>query len=108
MIDIKAEEVLPLARAAKLPCFRHRRGGKPIAVQTLWRWSINGLRGIVLETILIGGTRVTSVEALQRFFEALTAEADGRQQPDLPSVKQTASRRKQIKTAELRLRRAGI
>ena len=32
-----------------------------------------GLRGIVLETIQVGGTTCTSQESLQRFFERLQA-----------------------------------
>ena len=37
---------------------------------------IDGVRGIRLESIMVGGTRCTSVQALQRFFDALTAAAD--------------------------------
>ena len=32
----------------------------------------SGCRGVVLETIQVGGTRCTSREALQRFFENLS------------------------------------
>jgi hypothetical protein len=70
LIDHTTEEVLTLANAAKrLP---HRRRGK-VHLSTLYRWVTEGLCGVRLETIQIGGTCCTSVEALQRFFEALTA-----------------------------------
>ena len=70
MIDL-AENILSFADACRaLP--RRRRGRKP-STSTLWRWSTRGLRGIVLETIQVGGQRCTSVEALQRFFEQLSA-----------------------------------
>lgn len=70
MIDSRVESVLSLTEAAKrLP---HRRGGKRPHVSCLYRWSTSGCRGVVLETIQVGGTRCTSVEALQRFFDRLS------------------------------------
>src|SRR5262245_3303859 len=70
MIDHQTETVFPLAEGpARLP---RRRGGKCIDVATLYRWSSRGLRGVMLETIQVGGTRCTSAEALQRFFDRLT------------------------------------
>ena len=69
-IDPLNEQVFPLAQAAKrLPRLRNNR---PVAVSTLWRWSRSGLRGRTLETAMIGGVRVTSTEALRRFFAALS------------------------------------
>lgn len=70
MIDHRTETVRPLTdTAARLP---RRRGGKKVNVAMLYRWSTRGLRGVKLETIQIGGTRCTSDEALQRFFERLS------------------------------------
>jgi Protein of unknown function (DUF1580) len=64
------ETVITLANAAEeLP---RRRRGRKTHVSTLFRWSTAGCRGVVLETIQIGGTRCTSREALQRFFERLS------------------------------------
>ena len=45
-------------------------GGKRLALQTLHRWRLHGVRGTKLETILIGGSRFTSAEAIQRFIAA--------------------------------------
>ena len=71
-IDIKTEELLSLAQAAaKLPS---RRAGRKTHVATLHRWATSGLHGQVLETVQCGGGRVTSLPALQRFFERLAAE----------------------------------
>jgi hypothetical protein len=79
MIDHQNESVFPMSEApTKLP---RRRGGKKVNVATLYRWSTRGIRGVVLETIQIGGTRCTSAQALQRFFERLTA-ADRRTDRD--------------------------
>ena len=70
MIDVNRESILTFNEAAAtLP---YRRRGKPGGKSTLYKWAKHGLRGVILETIQIGGTRCTSREALQRFFDALT------------------------------------
>jgi hypothetical protein len=71
MINSMTEFVFPLAHGpAEAPKLRQ---GHKIHVSTFHRWATVGCRGILLETIQVGGTRCTSREALQRFFEALTA-----------------------------------
>ena len=70
-IDIASERPIPLTQATiHLP---RRRRGRKAAVSTLHRWATRGLRGVVLETIRIGGTKCTSLQALQRFFDNLSA-----------------------------------
>ncbi len=71
MIDTLTETAIPLTQAAvELP---RRRGGRKTHVSTLYRWATGGCRGVVLETINVGATRCTSREAMQRFFEQLSA-----------------------------------
>jgi hypothetical protein len=71
MLDIQSEEIISLQEAAgRLP---RRRGGKRPHVATVYRWTSQGCRGIRLEVCQIGGTRCTSLEALQRFVDRLTA-----------------------------------
>jgi hypothetical protein len=71
MIDSSTETLIPLTQAAnELP---RRRRGRKTHVSTLFRWTTVGCRGVVLESIQVGGTRCTSREALQRFFERLSA-----------------------------------
>ncbi|QDU21260.1 DUF1580 domain-containing protein [Urbifossiella limnaea] len=73
MIDIRSESLLSLAAAG-----RHLaaiQGGRPPRPSTFYRWATRGLRGHRLEVIRCGGRVATSVEALQRFFDALTAAA---------------------------------
>ena len=76
MIDLANEEVVSLGVATThLP--RRRRGTKPHA-STLYRWGKEGVKAddgtrVVLETIRVGRTLCTSVEALQRFCDRLTA-----------------------------------
>jgi hypothetical protein len=70
MIDHTSETILTLSQAAdELP---RRRRGRKAHVSTVFRWSTAGCKGVVLETLQIGGTRCTSREALQRFFERLS------------------------------------
>jgi hypothetical protein len=103
MIDATHETLFSLSEAAKsLP--RRRRGRKP-HVSCLYRWSVSGCRGIVLETIQVGGTRCTSREALARFFEALTYGAPDAQshRPRTPAARQRAAER-----AARELQREGV
>lgn len=75
MIDMASEKVFPLADGPKhLP---RRRGNRAVHPATFFRWAQRGLRGIRLETLQVGGTKCTSVDAIQRFFERLGAAADG-------------------------------
>ena len=70
MIDLAVEHVVSLTEAAThLP---RRRTGKRPHVATLYRWAARGMRGVKLETIRVGGTLCTSLEALQRFCARLT------------------------------------
>ena len=80
MIDPNSETLISLAEAARsLP---RRRGGKRPHVSCLYRWTTSGCRGVVLESIQVGGTRCTSREALARFFQRLTQDDAA----DLPPV----------------------
>lgn len=73
MIDLRTEEVFSLNEAAKKNLLPARRAGKRPNVATFYRWAQRGVRGVVLETIQVGGTKCTSAEAIQRFCERLSA-----------------------------------
>ncbi len=95
MIDHEAEQLLTLTAAAKL------LPGRP-NVATLWRWRTSGIRGIKLETFLFGGRRMTSREALSRFFERTTAAADGAPvQAETPRQREHAIDRAEKRAQEL-------
>lgn len=70
MIDPNSETLISLTEAAKL--LPARRGGKKPHVSCLYRWTKTGCKGVVLESLQVGGTRCTSKEALGRFFQWLT------------------------------------
>ena len=100
MIDPLTEQVISLREAAsQLPV--RRRGRKP-HVSCLYRWTVSGCRGVVLESLQVGGTRCTSREALSRFFARLTL---GELVPQVPTLTQ---RRRQHEGAERKLDKAGV
>jgi len=74
MIDVTHDTLIPFSA---LPGWTAKNVGKRIHPSTLHRWRLRGVRGVRLGTVLIGGTRYTSTEALSRFFAATTAAADG-------------------------------
>jgi len=96
-----SEEIVSLNDATRL-IPRRRRGALP-HVSTLFRWSTHGVRGVVLETIQVGGTRCTSRQAIERFFAALTERSGSPATPSAP----TPSRLREIEAAERRCTEAG-
>ena len=82
MIDLSTEALLSFPEACKrLP---RRRSGKRPHPATLYRWASDGLRGVMLETIQVGGTLCTSMEALQRFFSRLGSQSARSGRPPCP------------------------
>ena len=91
-IDISSETLLSLTEAAKaIP-------GRP-SVCSLHRWRLHGVRGAKLETVLVGGRRFVSREALERFIAATTAAAAG----ERPPPRTPRQREKAIAAAEREL-----
>jgi hypothetical protein len=89
-IDPNSETLLSLADAARaLP---RRRAGKRPHVSCVYRWTTSGCKGVVLESIQVGGTRCTGREALGRFFERLTYADD-------PRIDRTPNRRQRAAVA---------
>ena len=103
MIDVNSENLIALADVpAHLP---HRRSGKKIHRSTSFRWAQRGIDGIRLEVLSIGGTKFTSLEALQRFFDRLSAVADG--MPVAPQARTSNQRERAATKANDELARAG-
>src|SRR5262245_8049674 len=88
MIDVAVEPLITLTEAAAL--VPRRRRGRKTSVTTLYRWASSGIRGIVLETLQAGGSRCTSVRALQRFFDSLSG---GVGTPSRPVTRRDEGRR---------------
>lgn len=69
-IDINRDELLPFKRASReIPSARGEGG---IHVATLYRWAQRGVRGHRLESVLVGGVRMTTRRAIQAFIEKLS------------------------------------
>jgi hypothetical protein len=97
-IDLSAETPIALAEAARtLP-------GGAVHVSTIHRWRMKGVRGVRLETFLRGGIRYTTDEAIERFFAATTAAADG----TAPPVRTPRQRERAMQQAERACERAGF
>ncbi len=63
MIDFLMEVPIPIRSAPSE--FPNRPG-----LSTVWRYTLKGIRGKLLESAMIGGRRYTSREAIQRFLAA--------------------------------------
>ncbi len=101
MIDPNSETLISLSDAARhLP---RRRAGKKVHTSCCYRWTTAGCRGVILESIQIGGTRCTSKEALARFFRRLT-QGDA---ADAPTIRSVAKRERAAAKAIRELERAG-
>jgi hypothetical protein len=72
------------------------RTGRKTHLATLHRWALRGCQGRRLESVLIGRQRMTSREALLRFFEAgsqpsaIQATAPAAPPPPPPGIKSAA------------------
>ena len=97
MIDIHTESLIPVN---EIPSHVPGR----IHLATGWRWIQRGCRGVKLETVLVGGRRYCSREAIHRFIEATTAAADGDDHSAMPSNQ----RQRDIDRARRECKLAGI
>ena len=73
-IDPLAEHVISLPEAATL--FPRPARGKYLHVKSVYRYTTQGLRGVVLESLQVGSARSTSVEAVARFIRRLTERSN--------------------------------
>jgi len=96
MINFDNEQAVTIAEAVALV------PGRP-NVATIWRWAHQGVRGVRLEAVPVGGRWFTSREAIQRF---LTAQAQRAGQK--VSATESAAQKARIAKAERKLAAAGI
>ena len=99
-IDLKTEKLITTNKARRLPWMRGR-DGRDVSLETMNRWRLRGLRGVILESLRCGGTIYTSEEATLRFLERLN--------PTEPSMPHPATHRAAERSAaEKKLDDAGI
>jgi hypothetical protein len=63
------DEILSFGQLARR--LTRLRDDRPVSPRTPYRWATEGLCGVKLETTYQGGVRVTSVAAVERFFQAV-------------------------------------
>ena len=84
MVAILNEKLFPLRSAVNL--VPSGQAGKKLSIGTLFRWAMRGVRGVKLETVLIGNSRLTSREAIERFSTTLSARPDDQAAVATPST----------------------
>ena len=97
---LQGEKLFPLPEA-----YERATGVRPHP-STCHRHRINGCHGIRLSTIKNGGKRMTSVEAVHRFNEAVTLAADG--ESVAPQARTPRQRQSDVDRAEIKLAAEGI
>lgn len=98
-IEIGHDHLLTYGQAAQLL----PKGSRP-SYSTFWRWWNRGIRGVRLETVLVGGKRYTTAAAMQRFAEALS----GREQAGSRNASCKTVRRRNARSTEVALRKHNI
>ena len=108
MIDLRNEEPITLAAAAKM--FPPTRQGRPISLSAIFRWISDGIKGpegkrIRLDAARIGGRWLTSVAALERFAMAQTPRFG---EEITPKIRTLGQRQRASEAAARELEKAGI
>lgn len=99
MIDLENEKLVTMTEAAKLLPRRPH-------TSTLWRWWRVGVRGCRLETVVCGGVRYTTREAMARFIRQLTeGNTAGHDEPTATAARR---REQELERAERDCDRAGL
>ena len=104
------ERLLTLEEACGSPLLtRSRRGKGAVPYSTLYRWISRGVKGgVKLESIVVGGVRMVSQEAIARFIEAATEAR--RYKPRKPGIaaRTPTQRRRASEASGKRLRTKGM
>lgn len=79
--------LLLLKDLPKSPLIGPRRKGGRMHIRTGFNWATRGMCGVVLETVVQGGMRYTSVPAVRRFFAAVTAAKERKCRRDEAAAK---------------------
>lgn len=90
------EKLYPLVDAVEMAT------GRRPHLSTCLRWASRGTCGIRLETTVLGGRRLTSPGAVERYMVAVTAAKDGAVAPAVstPKQQQRAAERSAAKLAK--------
>ncbi len=97
MIDLETETLILPREVCRM--FPGRSGGG-ISVSTAWRWMLKGRKGHKLESLVAGGQRYTSREAVGRFLAKLNGRQDCRPNQQRVNRTQKAQRVEHALAAE--------
>ena len=78
-----------------------RLTGKHLNPQKLWRWRVNGCRGVKLEAVLFEGVWHTTSKAFAAFIRRQTRAANKTVQPKSDSYSRDAMAERRLKAAGL-------
>jgi hypothetical protein len=108
-MDATTEELLTLDEACLSPLLtKSRRGKQAVPYSTLYRWISRGVRGAVLESVVVGGVRMVSEEAIARFIEAATEARQYRPRKPVFAARTPTQRQRATEAANKRHRTRGI
>jgi hypothetical protein len=96
------EPYVPFRDVPKLPWMPTRRGGSTLAVETVHRWAVAGVRGHRLAFDSVGGVRCTKASWLRRFFADLAGRLGDGTASGTASRAVASRRRAEIAAAQLR------
>ncbi|PHQ35147.1 DUF1580 domain-containing protein [Rhodopirellula bahusiensis] len=88
-IDVERERSIPLADVAS---FVPKRNGKKVHYSTIYRWATKGVRGRILESVMAGGIRYTTVEAVHRFLAAKPQARQSQQDDETDAIDEALRR----------------
>jgi len=91
---LERENLLPLAVAVE------NATGRRVHLATALRWASKGSAGVRLETVMLGGRRLTSEEAVRRF----TAECTRRRGGNMDAIVPPAQSDRQAERSAKRLK----
>lgn len=74
---LRNEKYLPLVAAVEAAT------GRRPHLSTVLRWAQQGSKGTVLESVILGGRRLTSIEAVKRFVAACSERAKAKTTPQI-------------------------
>jgi Protein of unknown function (DUF1580) len=106
MIDLSKETLISAKEVSKF--FPPGRRGKRPHRSTIYRWCIDGVKGVRLESVVLPSGRATSKEAIGRFLEALTELKENQHPNSAPTAPTINERRREIEAANRKLDALGI
>jgi hypothetical protein len=74
---LENEKLMPLVPAVEAVT------GRRLHLSTPLRWAMRGAKGIILESVFLGGRRLTSTEAVRRFIQAGSERAKATTTPQI-------------------------